>query len=245
MQDIEARHLAGSVVVITGASSGIGRAAARLLVAAGANVALGARRKDRLDELVAEFGEDRAIGVAGDVASPADNHALVAAAMDRFGRVDSLVANAGIGAYGGILDQSDDELTEMIGTNFTGTVWSIRAALPPMLAAGGGDIVIVSSVAGLRGGADEAVYAGTKFAQVGLAGSLDRELREKGVRVTTIAPAAVSTEFAIGRGRDEGAPWLDEVLRPEDVAYAIVTTLKQPRRMRTQLWSMWSMTQGS
>jgi NADP-dependent 3-hydroxy acid dehydrogenase YdfG len=167
------------------------------------------------------------------------------AALDRFGRVDSLVANAGIGAYGGILDQSDDELVEMINTNFTGTVWSVRAALPPMLEAGGGDIVIVSSVAGLRGGADEAVYAGTKFAQVGLAGAMDRELREKGVRVTTIAPAAVHTEFAIGRGRTEGAPWLDEVLRPEDVAYAVVTTLKQPRRMRTQLWSMWSMTQGS
>jgi NADP-dependent 3-hydroxy acid dehydrogenase YdfG len=245
MQDVEACDLTGTVVVITGASSGIGRATARLLVGAGANVALGARRKERLDELVAEFGADRAVAVAGDVGDPADNRALVAAALERFGRVDSLVANAGIGAYGGILDQTDDELIEMINTNFTGTVWSVRAALPPMLEAGGGDIVIVSSVAGLRGGADEAVYAGTKFAQVGLAGAMDRELREKGVRVTTIAPAAVSTEFAIGHGRTEGAPWLEEVLRPEDVAYAVVTTLRQPRRMRTQLWSMWSMTQGS
>jgi NAD(P)-dependent dehydrogenase (short-subunit alcohol dehydrogenase family) len=118
----------------------------------------------------------------------------------RFGRVDSLVANAGIGAYGGILDQSDDELVEMINANFTGTVWSVHAALPPMLEAGGGDIVIVSSVAGLRGGADEAVYAGTKFAQVGLAGAVDRELREKGVRVTTMAPAA-------GAHRVRDRPW--------------------------------------
>ncbi|MDT5026104.1 MAG: hypothetical protein QOE61_2530 [Micromonosporaceae bacterium] len=245
MQNIEARDLTGTVVAITGASSGIGRATARLLVEAGANVALGARRKDRLDELVTEFGTDRALAVAGDVGDAEENRRLVAAAVERFGRLDSLVANAGIGAYGGILDQSDDEVVEMIRTNFTGTVWSVRAAVPAMLSAGGGDVVIVSSVAGLRGGGNEAVYAATKFAQVGLAGAIDRELRLKGVRVTTIAPAAVSTEFAIGRGRTEGMPWLDEVMRPEDVASAIVTTLRQPRRMRTQLWSMWSMAEGS
>jgi NADP-dependent 3-hydroxy acid dehydrogenase YdfG len=245
LQGIEARDLTGTVVMITGASSGIGRAAARLLVGAGANVVLGARRKERLDDLVADLGHDRAVAVAGDVCDPDDNHALAAAAVERFGRLDSLVANAGVGAYGGVLDHTDDELAEMIGTNFTGTVWSVRAALPAMLAAGGGDIVVVSSVAGLRGGADEAVYAGTKFAQVGFAGAIDRELRERGVRVTTIAPAAVSTEFAIGRGRTAGDAWLDDVLRPQDVAAAVVTVLQQPRRLRTQLWSMWSMTQGS
>jgi NADP-dependent 3-hydroxy acid dehydrogenase YdfG len=246
MDDVEARDLSGSVVVITGASSGIGRSTARLLVKAGANVALGARRKERLDELVAEFGPDRAVAVAGDVATAAANNELVAAAVEKWGRVDSLVANAGIGAYGGILDQTDDEITEMIATNYTGTVWSVRAAVADMVQRDtGGDVVIVSSVAGLRGGANEAVYAGTKFAQVGLAGSVDRELREKGIRVTVVAPAGVSTEFAIGRGRTEGMPWLDEVLHPEDVAYAIVTTLRQPRRMRTQLWSMWSMVEGS
>jgi 3-oxoacyl-[acyl-carrier protein] reductase len=121
----------------------------------------------------------------------------------------------------------------------------VDAGASVALAAGGGDVVIVSSVAGLRGGADEAVYAGTKFAQMGLAGSIDRELREKGIRVSTINPAGVHTEFAIGRGRTEGMPWLDEVLRPEDVAAAIVYVLRQPRRLRTQTWSMWSMAQGS
>lgn len=94
-------------------------------------------------------------------------------------------------------------------TNLAGTVWPIRAAVPAMLDGGGGDLVIVSSVAGLRGGADEAVYAATKFAQVGLAGALDRELREQGIRVTAICPAAVSTEFAIGAGRDADDPVLD------------------------------------
>jgi NADP-dependent 3-hydroxy acid dehydrogenase YdfG len=245
MQTVEARDLTGTVAAITGASSGIGRATARLLVQAGASVALGARRKDRLDELVTELGADRVVAVAGDVGDAEENRRLVAAAVERFGRLDSLVANAGVGAYGGILDHTDDELIDMIRTNFTGTVWSVRAAVPAMLQAGGGDVVIVSSVAGLRGGANEAVYAATKFAQVGLAGAIDRELREKGIRVTTIAPAAASTEFAIGRGRTEGMPWLDEVLRPADVANAIVTTLRQPRRIRTQLWSMWSRVEGS
>jgi len=89
------------------------------------------------------------------------------------------------------------------------------------------------------------VYAATKFAQVGLAGAVDRELREKGIRVTTIAPAGVHTEFAIGHGRTEGDPQLDSYLRAEDVAAAVLTVLRQPRRMRTQLWSMWSMAQGS
>ena len=106
-------------------------------------------------------------------------------------------------------------------------------------------LVVVSSVAGLRGGGDEAVYASTKFAQVGLAGALDREVRAEGIRVSTICPAGVHTEFAIGKGRTEGDPLLDDYLQPEDVANAVVTVLRQPRRMRTTLWAMWSMAQAS
>lgn len=240
----EVRDLAGTTIVITGASSGIGWAAARSLAEVGAQVVLGARRKERLDELVAELGAERALAVGCDVRVPGDSQRLVAAAVERFGGLDSLVANAGIGLYGGILDNADDQVAEMMDTNYAGTVWSVRAAVPYLLDSGG-DILIVASVAGLRGGANEAVYAGTKFAQVGLAGSLDRELRPKGIRVSTVCPAAVSTEFAIGHGRTEGDPWLGEVLTAEDVAAAIVTVLRQPRRMRTQSWSMWSMVEAS
>ncbi len=240
-----ARDLTGTVVVVTGATAGIGRATARLLVAEGARVALGGRRQERLDELVRELGADRAVGVAMDVRSPADNARLVAAAVEKWGRVDSVVPNAGIGMYGGILDHTDDELAEMMDTNYAGTVWTVRAALPPMLEAGGGDIVIVSSVAGFRGGEDEAVYAGTKHAQVGLAGSLDRELRAKGVRVTLICPAGTATEFAVGAGRTEDDPRFAEWLTADDVAHAIVTTLQQPRSLRTAVWTLWSMGQQS
>ena len=209
-------------------------------------MALGGRRQERLDELVAELGAENAVGVAMDVRRPEDNARLVEAAVQRWGRLDSVVPNAGIGMYGGILDQTDEQLVEMMDTNYAGTVWTVRAALPALLATGdGGDIVIVSSVAGFRGGADEAVYTGTKHAQVGLAGSLDRELREKGVRVTLICPAGTATEFAVGAGRTDDDPRFADWLTPEDVATAIVTTLAQPRSMRTAIWTLWSMGQGS
>ncbi len=239
------RDLTNTVIAITGATAGIGREAARQLVGEGAKVALGGRRQERLDELVSELGADNAVGVVMDVRSPADNARLVAAAVETWGRLDSVVPNAGVGMYGGILDQTDDELAFMMDTNYAGTVWSVRAALPAMLDTGGGDIVIVSSVAGFRGGADEAVYAGTKHAQVGLAGSLDRELREHGVRVTLICPAGTATEFAVGAGRTEDDPRFAEWLTPDDVAAAVVATLKQPRTLRTAIWTLWSMGQGS
>lgn len=236
--------LQDQVIVITGASAGIGRATARELLAAGARVVLGARRRERLDAIEAEF-PDRVATVVMDVRVPDDSERLMETALERFGRLDSLVANAGIGMYGGILDHSDEALTTMLDTNVAGTVWPIRAAVPHMLETGRGDIVIVASVAGFRGGADEAVYAATKFAQVGLAGALDRELREKGIRVTTIGPAGTSTEFAIGAGRTEDMPELRTFLRPEDIAFAIRTVLEQPRRLRTQYWTIWSMAQGA
>jgi 3-oxoacyl-[acyl-carrier protein] reductase len=236
--------LKDQVVAITGASAGIGRATARELARAGARVVLGARRRDRLEAIESEF-PGQVAAVEMDVRKPADSRRFVATALERFGRLDSLVANAGMGMYGGILDRSDEELATMLDTNVAGTVWPIRAAVPEMLKAGRGDIVIVASVAGFRGGADEAVYAATKFAQVGLAGSLDRELRDKGIRVTTIGPAGTSTEFAIGAGRTEGMPELKTYLKPEDIAFAIRTVLEQPRRVRTQYWTIWSMAQGS
>lgn len=237
----EKRDLAGSVVAITGASAGIGQATARLLGEAGARVVLGARRTDRLDALVAEIGEDRAVAVEVDVRDPEQCRELVRQGVERFGRLDSVVANAGIGMY----DGSDDDMTAMLEVNVAGTVWAVRAAVPELKKAGGGDVVIVSSVAGLRGGGNQAVYAATKFAQVGLAGAVDRELREHGIRVSAICPAGVNTEFALGTGRTEGDPALEEFLAPEDVAFQIVTVLEQPRRLRTTLWAMWSAAEGS
>ncbi len=258
---METRSLDGEVFLITGATSGIGAACAHALAAAGARVACGGRRTERLEKLAGELGTGRALPVRMDVRSPADSRRLVDAALEAFGRVDGLIAGAGVGAYGGILDHSDDTLATMIDTNVSGTIWPIRAVLPVLLdprrpggtgsgtgAAGngkpaGGDIIIVASVAGLRGGGHEAVYAATKSAQIGLAGALDRELAPRGIRVTSICPAATKTEFAIGYGRSPGMPGMDDWLTADDVAGAVLAVLRQPRRMRTQLWTMWSMSE--
>jgi 3-oxoacyl-[acyl-carrier protein] reductase len=231
------RDLAGTVTAVTGASSGIGAATARALLEEGGLVVVGARRLERLEALATEFS-GRVATVEMDVRVADDSQRLVQTAYDEFGRLDALVANAGIGAYGGIMDLSDEQLAEMMDTNVAGTVWPIRAAVPRFLDAGAGDIVIIASVAGLRGAGDEAVYAATKFAQVGLAGGLDRELREHGIRVSTLCPGGTATEFAMGAGRTPDMPQLDEMMRPEDIAAAVVTVLKQPRSMRTLIWSM-------
>jgi NADP-dependent 3-hydroxy acid dehydrogenase YdfG len=231
------RDINGLTVAITGASAGIGAATARAVVAEGASVVLGARRLDRLDDLAAELGPNVAV-VEMDVREPEAAKRLVQEAHSRFGRLDALVANAGIGAYGGIMDLTDEKLKTMMDTNVAGTVWPIRAAVPGFVEQGAGDIVIVASVAGIRGAGDEAVYAATKFAQIGLAGGLDRELRESGVRVSTICPGGTATEFAMGAGRTPDMPGLTDMMSAENVAEAVVTVLKQPTSMRTLIWSM-------
>lgn len=238
------RSLEGKVVAITGATAGIGRAAAEALVVVGAKVALAGRRSERLEEMQAELG-DAVLGVSTDVRDPQDTTNFIDSAVERFGRLDAVVPNAGIGAYGGIMDLTDQQLVDMIETNVSGTVWAVRAAVPHFRSQGdGGDIVIVASVAGLRGAGNEAVYAATKFAQVGLAGGLDRELHTENIRVTVIAPGGVHTEFAMGAGRTEDMPGLANMLRPDNVAHAIVTVLSQPPTMRTLLWSMRHVTEA-
>lgn len=243
---IKSQDLTGRVVAITGATAGIGAAVARALAAKGACLALGGRREDRLVDLVSELGVDNVVGVVTDVRRPSDCHNLITKAVEKFGRLDSVVPNAGVGFYAGICDYDDDAVAEVIETNYSGTVWAVRAAVPQFRKQGeGGDIVIIASVAGFRGGGNEAVYAGTKHAQVGLAGSLDRELATEGIRVTLICPAGVETEYAIGRGRTAGDEVLSKLLRAEDIAHAVVTVLEQPRRVRTTVWQLWSIHEPS
>jgi 3-oxoacyl-[acyl-carrier protein] reductase len=238
------RDLAGQIVAITGASSGIGAATARALVARDAKVALGARRLDRFEGMLEELGE-AAVAVEMDVSDPDGPRRLVAAAIDGFGDLDVMVANAGIGTYGGIMDNSDERLHEMIETNVSGAVWTVRAAVPHFLEKGEGDVVIVASTAGIRSGPHQAVYAATKFAQMGLASGMDQELRQKNIRVSAVCPGGVETEFAMGYGRTPGMEVLSDMMRAEDVADAIITVLSQPKSMRTLVWSMRGMYEPS
>lgn len=238
------RDLTGKVVIITGATAGIGAATAKALVEMGCKVVLNARNEARLKEMVTTLGPN-SVYVAGDCSEPDLARKVAKAALDNFGTIDAIVPNAGIGFYGSILDHSDEDVNRMMRTNYEGTVHIIRAALPTMLDKKEGDVIIVASVAGFRGGDIEAIYAGTKHAQVGFAGSLDRELRAKGVRVALVCPAGTETEFALGFGRTPGEAKLKTYLRPEDVAFQITTIMSQPRSVRTHVWKMWSMQQDS
>ena len=168
--------LEGKVALITGASRGIGAAVARSLAEQGVNLGLASRSGD-------DLGLD-AVAQPCDVRDPDQLESIVAATVERFGRLDILVANAGVGAYGPFLDLSREFADEMIDVNLKGTIWAVRAALPHLLESDAADVVLLASEAGRRGLPNEAVYCASKFGQVGLGRALDHELRERGVRCT-------------------------------------------------------------
>lgn len=240
----ETRDLEKTVVIVTGAGSGIGAATSRLLLESGARVVAADLTHAAVEPLVRQWGEDRVVAASGDVRDPQSAEAFVRVGVERWGRLDSVVANAGVGYFGGALDIEEPRVRAMVETNFLGTVWLAQAAIGHFRSrTGGGDIIVVGSVAGLgAGGGGEAVYAATKAAQIQFATSLDREVRQEEIRVSVVAPAAVNTSFAAATGRfGDLDPTEAEFLRPEDVGAAIVTTLSQPRRIRTALWSLWSL----
>lgn len=213
------------VVLVTGASGGVGAATARLLVEQGAKVALASRRGD-------DLGIPGALGRHCDVRDPRQLDALVSETVDRFGSLDGVVVNAGVGAYGAFLDLDPDWLEEMVDTNVKGTLYTVRAALPHLLRSREADLVVVASVAGLRGPEGEAVYAATKFAQVGFMRALDHELWNCGVRCSTICPGGIATEFAMGRGRTPDDPDLAGFMSAAEVAAEIVHAITRPRSQR-------------
>jgi 3-oxoacyl-[acyl-carrier protein] reductase len=167
-----------------------------------------------------------------DVRDPAALAGIAAATAERFGGIDILIVNAGVGAYGPFLDLAPEHLEEMIDINVKGAIYSVRAALPYLLQSSAADLVTVASEAGRRGLPYEAVYCASKFAQVGLTSALDHELREQGIRCTSICPGGVATDFAMGRGRTPEMPQLGGMMRPEDVAEAVVFALTRPRNHR-------------
>jgi 3-oxoacyl-[acyl-carrier protein] reductase len=216
--------LDGKVALVTGASRGIGAAVARALDAAGVRLGLASRSGD-------DLGLD-AVAAPTDVRDLAQLEAIAAATVERFGRLDILVANAGVGAYGPFLELKDAHVEEMIDVNLKGTIHAVRAALPPLLERGEGDIVAIASVAGLRAFPHESVYNASKFGQVGFIRSLDHELREHGIRCTCICPGGVATDFALGEGRGRSEDVLTGMLTPEEVADVVVFALTRPRGMR-------------
>ncbi len=224
----------GNVVLITGASSGIGRATASLFAAKGASLVLVARRKERLEAVAAEAKAlgGQAIIVAGDLRDEATSLAAVRAAKETFGRIDILIANAGTGNYKNLVETTAAEYDEIMDGNFKSTWLIARHTAPVMLAQKSGQILLVSSVAGLYGYAGEATYSAAKFAQMGFAQGLDTELRPHGIKVGVINPGGVKTEFAIGKGRTEQEVAASDMLEARDVASTILFVCSQPASAR-------------
>jgi NADP-dependent 3-hydroxy acid dehydrogenase YdfG len=217
--------LEGKVALVTGASRGIGAAVARALGAEGVRLALASRSGE-------DLGLEAVVARPCDVRRPDDLEALAAEAAKRFGGIDILIANAGVGAYGPFLDLPADQLEEMIDVNVKGTLYAVRAALPHLLESDAADIVTLASEAGRRGLPLEAVYCASKFAQVGFTRALDHELREQGVRCSNVCPGGVATDFAMGRGRTPDMPALAGMMTPENVAEVVLFVITRPRNHR-------------
>jgi meso-butanediol dehydrogenase/(S,S)-butanediol dehydrogenase/diacetyl reductase len=230
--------LEGKVAVITGASRGIGASVARMLDAQGVKLGLASRSGDNL-------------GIADAVAQPCDVRnaeqvdAIVDATAERFGRVDILVANAGVGAYGSFLDLKPEHLEEMIDVNLKGTLYLVRAGLPHLIDRGEGDIVTLASEAGRRGFPGEAVYCASKFGQVGFTRALDGEVREHGIRATNVCPGGVATDFALDDGRGRAPDATEGMMTADDVAEVVMFVLTRPRNHRILETAFRPMTEAS
>ena len=235
-----AGSLEGRKALITGASSGIGEATAEAMVAEGAAVALGARRKDRLDELATriEAGGGKAVAIEADVADEAQAKSLVETAHAELGGLDTLVNNAGVMLLGPLQGADPEEWRTMIGVNCLGLLYCTHYALPLMRDGGGGDVVNVSSVAGRMAALGSGVYNMTKWGVVGYSESLRQEGALIGVRVTCVEPGFVDTEL---QGHNENPIVVEQiekmreatgkVLESADIANAVVYAVSQPKHV--------------
>ena len=226
--------LDGRVAVVTGASSGIGEATVRALSAAGASVALGARRADRL-RAIAEGLDGPSLVREVDVSDEEQAGAFIKAAHDELGGLHILVNNAGVMLLGPVARADTGEWRHMIDVNLLGLLYCTHAALPLMEAGGGGDIVHISSVAGRRADAGAAVYNMTKFGVHAFSEALRQEALHVGIRVTTVAPGFVETELQghntnplVRRATERTREQIGEALKAEDIADEIVHTVTRP-----------------
>lgn len=222
------------VVVITGASSGIGRATARMLAKKGAHVVLAARREEPLEELASECEAlgVRCLPVPTDVADPASVRALAAKAVEAFGRIDGWVNNAGVYMVGRLEETPDDAFRQVMETNFFGTVYGSRAALAQFRHQGRGTLINVSSVFGTAAGPYVSAYAASKFAVRGFSSAVRQEFEGTGIDVCTILPASVDTPLWKNPANYTGwrARPVEPICSPERVARAIVRMVVSPRR---------------
>jgi NADP-dependent 3-hydroxy acid dehydrogenase YdfG len=230
--------LTGRVALVTGASSGIGAAAAEALAAAGASVAVVARRAQRLESLVGQIKErgGKAIALPGDVIEEQVAQGVVTETVSRLGRLDILVNSAGVIDSGGVENADTARYRRVIDINLMASLYTSRAAIAPMRAQGGGDIINISSTAGRRAAVLFNAYSASKFALTGMTEALRQEVGKLGIRVCIIEPGATTTEVSAGVGDPTYRKFIQEhvskegAMMPEDVADAIVFVASLPRR---------------
>ena len=223
----------GRVVAITGASAGIGHACAMRLARAGAAVALSARRADRLTAIETALRSEgaRVIAVPGDVTNEADMQALVARTVEAFGRLDVMIANAGVGFHGTLEETPPDVVRRLMDVNFIGTYLAARAAVPVFRRQATGHLLIISSIVGRRGIAGMSAYGATKAAQLGFAEALRTELLGTRINVSVVFPVSTRTEFHDAMKRDFGhaVEGLGPKQTADSVAAAIEAAILKPR----------------
>ena len=221
-------ELAGKVALVTGSTRGIGRAIAESLAAAGASVAVSARREKDVSETVAAMTQNGwdVLGSACDVRRYDEVTALMAYVADEASGLDILVNNAGVGIFGSIAELSPESWDQVIGTNLTGVFYCSHAALPYLKKRGGGAIINISSLAGKNAFKGGAAYNASKFGLEGLSEAMMLDLRYQNIKVAYVMPGSVATEFA-GRGSGDGDDWR---LSSEDVAEVVMGILAQDHR---------------
>jgi len=234
--------LKNKTAMITGAGKGLGRAMALALAAEGVNLGLLSRTKEDLISLEKDARKvNSAIRIAHDTADVSDLSAVTKAfsrITEKLGQIDILINNAGYARFGKLLDLSVEEWENIIRINLLGAYYCIRQVLPDMLNRKTGDIVNVSSSAGLKGTAMTSAYSASKFGLIGLSQSLMQEVRKSNIRVFTLTPSTINTGMAVELGITDGDP--EKVVQPEDFAELVVAHLKLPRRALVKDVSLWS-----
>ena len=235
------QELKGKMALITGGSRGIGKAIALALAEEGVNVAITGRNEEKLKEVVQEIerkGVKSAYAVF-DITSKTEVYGALEKLQKDFGKIDVLVNNAGIAAFGGILEMEDEKWEEIVKTNLFGAYYVVKAVVPSMVERKTGDIINISSTAGLKGNAMTSAYSASKFGLIGMSESMMLELRKQNIRVTTLMPSTIASDMSKDVLKiTDGNP--EKVLQPEDFAELVVDLLKLNKRAMLANASLWS-----
>lgn len=233
-------NLKGKKAIITGGSRGLGKATALAFAKEGIDVGITGRNEKSLQETVVEI---KALGVNAtyavfDVGNYEEVQSGIKSILDNLGGVDILVNNAGIAAFGSFNDMEVSQWSAIIQTNVMGMYYVTKEVLPHLIEKNQGDIINVSSTAGLSGNPNTSAYSASKFAVIGMSESLMKEVRKNNIRVCTLTPSTIASDMSLELGITDGNT--EKVLQPEDFAELIVTSLQLPRRAMLKSASLWS-----